>query len=213
MAALLERVGTRLVEVLTFNDKFYLNNGVTWAMVRAKGDGGTRPQPQYLLVIPVITLLILVSRFAFERFVALRVGRYLEVNERRPTPPEPNAILEKAFKKTPKPNDKLVTGLAKSTNKSVRYIERWFRRARSVSLPSNMRKFQEGSWRFLAYLTLLTVGCFVVPNKDYWLDTRKNWLLYPNRVGTMMSTDFVVVSLCLCMFLFVCRVHVCALCV
>ena len=67
MAAYAEAVVETIYHAVTLDRRFWLGGGVTWQQVHSQAKGELKPLPQYLVYVPAIALVILLTRFLYER--------------------------------------------------------------------------------------------------------------------------------------------------
>ncbi|CAB1351288.1 unnamed protein product, partial [Coregonus sp. 'balchen'] len=92
----------------------------------------------------------------------------------------PNTTLECYFCNASKfPSQSSVEELTKQSGCSVRQVQRWFRRRRNQELPSQIKKFQEASWRFTFYLLAFIAGLGALIDKPWFYDMEEMWNGFP----------------------------------
>ncbi|XP_064613770.1 ceramide synthase 5-like [Liolophura sinensis] len=163
-----------------WNEKFWFPDGVSWSDLENKDDGFYHPQRTDLLWVFPIAALLFVLRKVFERFIAKPVALALGLKQNT-CRVKPNLILEDAYKVARSPTDDMLQGLSKKTSMSRRQVERWFRVRRNQDIPSLLKKFAEGSWRFVYYLIIFFVGLYVLSDKPWFLDVDKCWESFPHQ--------------------------------
>ncbi|KAM9111771.1 ceramide synthase 4 isoform 1-T3 [Pangshura tecta] len=161
--------------------EYWLPPGITWEDMKESEDI-RYPQPQDLLVSIPCTLLLIISRYLFERFIAWPLGRKLGLRDKVRLNAPPNPVLETFYathSKAPKEGE--LISLSKQCDLPTRKVERWFRYRRNRDKPSLTTKFCEASWRFTFYFISFFTGLAVLYDKPWFWDHRKCWVGYPQQ--------------------------------
>ncbi|XP_028398544.1 ceramide synthase 5-like [Dendronephthya gigantea] len=170
-----------------FNDwfwskSFWLPPKTTWEDLTSNKYNIRIPQTRDLYVILPLTVLIVLIRMFFERFIALPFLKHCGLKERNGHKAEPNAILEKVYQDLAgKLEEQQVKTLASKLGWTVKRVEQWFRYKQNNSKPSKLTKAKECSWRFFFYTSICTWGFHVLWKEKYLYDTRHFWIAYPNH--------------------------------
>jgi len=155
-----------------------------------------------------LSVALLLLRLVWERFIAFPVAQYYNLKNTPVRPAQPNAILEKAFKENRKIlKSQVLSGLTKQLDWSERQIERWWRRRRQQGKPTELKKFQETSWRWIFYLIIFYYGLVVIWQKPWMWDTRNCWYGHPFQsvdravfwYYTVSLSFYISLVICLCM--------------
>lgn len=163
-----------------WSESFWLPPNTTWDVL-SRNETVFYPDANDLwLPIPIAVGLFLI-RLTWERFIALPIGRHFHLRERPSRPPKPNSALESAFRKHRKilPSHDALLSLSKQLDWHPREIERWWRRRKAQSKPSEMSRFKETTWRFLFYLLSFYSGLYILWDKPWFWDTKHCWYNYP----------------------------------
>ncbi|KAJ8371571.1 hypothetical protein AAFF_G00307190 [Aldrovandia affinis] len=173
-----------------WRQEYWLPPGITWEDMQAQ-EGAHYPQPRDLLVTLPLALGFIVLRYAFERLVALPLGRRLGVRDRTRVPASPVPHLEAFYsQRSHQPSQvslrcacaqREILCLAKHCDITRRQVEAWFRRRRNQDRPSNTRKFCEACWRFAFYVVAFTAGLAVLIDAPWFWDQRECWNGYPQQ--------------------------------
>lgn len=163
-------------------ESFWLPPGADWSILKRNETVYYPAAGDIWIPIPM-AIGLFIARLVWERFVALPIGRRHNLREHPPRPAEPNEELEKTFRKNRKvlPNPAALRDLEKKLDLNVRQIERWWRRRRAQSKPSEMQRFKETSWRFLFYLSAFWSGLYILWDKPWFWDTKHCWYGYPTQ--------------------------------
>ncbi|XP_057306965.1 ceramide synthase 6-like [Hydractinia symbiolongicarpus] len=157
-----------------WNYKFWLPQGFTWDDLKSS-NGITRPQLSDLYIVPALTVALLVIRYFFERYIALRFCRCIGISEASNLP-EPNNLCENTYLcVTRNPDQAKIKEISASTGWTQQRVSRWFRKRRSAKKNTLLRKATETCWRFFIYLGFFVYGCYVLLRTDWFYDTRK-WM-------------------------------------
>ena len=170
----------RLSDVF-WNEKLWLPANITWNDMDRNLDKTGIYIPTFSdLWIPLpIAFVICFVRLLWE-FIAKYIGRMYDLKETSPRRPVYNKHLEAEFKKSSKqPLHPIVTELSKKVDMTPRQIERWWRRRRIAGQPSEMRKFQETSWRFMFYLVAFWYGLYIMWDQPWFWNPIECWIDYP----------------------------------
>lgn len=81
---------------------------------------------------------LLMLRYCIERFCFSPIGKSLGIKSTRPKPATPNTILEAAYQKCHRIDDKTIQELTKRVDLTEREIERWWRRRRAQDKPTTL---------------------------------------------------------------------------
>lgn len=166
-----------------FSEKFWdkdiwLPPNVTWADFKPN-DKYVYCDHRHLLYPFPMALVMLLLRFAFEKYWLAPIGISLGIKYKRAKKAPPNDILEKAHQSKEKLKHKQITGLAKQLDWPERKVERWLRVRRTQDKPTTLVKFCENSWRCCYYVLSFTFGIFVLWDKPWLWDIKQCWVGYP----------------------------------
>ncbi|KAL6468587.1 hypothetical protein MHYP_G00221110 [Metynnis hypsauchen] len=162
-------------------DRLWLPVNLTWADLEDK-DGRVYAKVSDLYITLPYSVVFLIIRYVFERFVATPFAACLGVREKNIHTVESNPILEHFFisqSKTPAKAD--IQGLSKKCSWSSRQVECWFRRRRNQERPGVLKKFREASWRFVFYIGALIGGLIALYDKPWFYNLRELWNTYPKQ--------------------------------
>ncbi|XP_064647650.1 ceramide synthase 5-like isoform X4 [Lineus longissimus] len=180
MAGALDYVGSYV-----WSEKFWFPENVSWKDIENHDEGPNagiyHPQISDLIMPIPVAVLLGVIRFCFERFIAAPIGRSYGLREGKIMVAEYIPILEKAYRKTKRPDDKAIEGFSKKLSKSTRQVERWFRKRRNQDRSSELKKFCESGWRFLFYVSAHIYGTVILWNKRYFAETLHCWIGWPHQ--------------------------------
>uniref|UniRef100_A0A8C5DBN2 Ceramide synthase 2-like n=1 Tax=Gouania willdenowi TaxID=441366 RepID=A0A8C5DBN2_GOUWI len=169
---------SRLWELI-WADWIWFPEGHGWADF-TDHDGKVYPKPKDLWATIPIALAFLVIRQIFERKVAIPLAYLLGVKEELRVFASPNPILESYFcRRSKHPTQIVMETLSKQTGRSVRQVQRWFRRRRNQDRPSKVKKFREASWRFTFYLFAFFAGLAVLIDKPWFYEMKMMWEGFP----------------------------------
>ncbi|XP_046564322.1 ceramide synthase 5-like [Haliotis rubra] len=164
-----------------WSEWFWLPPQHSWKDLENRDDGIYVPQVSDMLVTVPLTVLLLVLRALFERYVAAPIGRYYGLKDKRALKAAPNPYLEKIFAQNKTPDKNSFLSISKQTDLSVRQVERWFRIRRMEGRTIVLYRFTESSWRFLFYLFIFWYGLIVLWDKSWLWDTMQCWIGYPRH--------------------------------
>lgn len=165
-----------------WSESIWLPPNVTWADIAP----GARPDVRHAdyrdlwWPLPMAIGLLLI-RICIERLVFSPIGKSLGIRSTRPRPPTPNAILEVAYRKCHRIDNKKLRELTKRVDLTEREVERWWRRRRAQDKPTTLIKFCENAWRFLYYASSFGLGVFVLWDKPWFWDIKHCWYGYPHQ--------------------------------
>ena len=164
-----------------WNENFWLVPNTTWADLE-RTDTFFLPAASDLWIPFPLAVILCGVRMIWEFLVSRPVGLYFGLREKFPRPPQPSPTLEAAFKKSSKdPPYDLTVQMAKKLDWSPRQVERWWRRRRLAGQPSQLKKFQETSWRFLYYAAVFVYGVYILWDKPWFWNTDHCWIGYPHQ--------------------------------
>ncbi|XP_028393146.1 ceramide synthase 6-like [Dendronephthya gigantea] len=162
-----------------WSESFWLPANVTWQHFKSTKDM-TMPQPDDLKIILPLTIVLILTRILFERFVAYPFSKFIGVPDVKRKPAEPNKILERVFTTISKsPDAERIQGLAKELQWTEKQVRQWFYLKRSANRPTIMKKSTECCWRFLFYCTSFYTGLYLLHKEKHFFDTRHSWYNYP----------------------------------
>ncbi|XP_046342304.1 ceramide synthase 5-like isoform X1 [Haliotis rufescens] len=164
-----------------WSEWFWLPPQHSWKDLVNRDDGIYLPQVSDMLVTVPLTVLMLVLRALFERYIAGPIGRYYGLKADGAKHVVPNPYLEKIFGQNKTPDKNSFLSISKQTDLSVRQVERWFRIRRMQSRTIVLYRFTESSWRFLFYLVIFWYGLIVLWDKSWLWDTMECWIGYPRH--------------------------------
>ena len=151
---------------------------MTWREVDGRDD--VFPHLSELAWALPVAIAMCCARFVCDKVISSRAARYLNVRESCARHLTENAVLETAFQQSARlPDRRGVIGLAKRVDMSPRQVERWWRRKMISQKPSVMRKFNESTFRCLAYIVLTCYGFYTLTSKPWFLDTNHCWYDWP----------------------------------
>lgn len=168
-------------------ESFWLPPDADWSILK-RNETVYYPAAEDLWIPFPMAIGLFIARLVWERFVALPIGRRHKLREHPPQPAQPNEELEKTFRKYRKvlPSPDALLELTKRLDWTPRQIERWWRRRRAQSKPSEIQRFKETSWRFLFYLLSFWCGLYILLDKPWFWETKHCWYNYPVQ---QVSTD------------------------
>ena len=144
-----------------WRDSFWLPYGFKWDDVEKKAPLST------LYIAPFITIIILIIRYIFERYIAINFCIYIGIIGSPNKPEVNNSDAE----------------LTNPTNeKQSRF--RWFRKGRRYHQALQFQKATETCWRCFAYFVLFAFGAYVIFS-SHWFWDKKSWL-----VGYIINQTF-----------------------
>ncbi|KAG8519244.1 Ceramide synthase 4 [Galemys pyrenaicus] len=174
------RMWSRLTQWL-WQDQLWLPLNSSWADLEDR-DGRVYAHPRDLLAALPLALAMVVLRFAFERFLALPLSRWMGVRNQTRRPAKPCAVLERHFlQQSQRPEEPQMALLAAQCGLTLQQTRRWFRRRRNQDRPSLTKKFCEASWRFVFYLCSFTGGLSVLYHESWLWTPVMCWDNYPNQ--------------------------------
>ncbi|XP_062869084.1 ceramide synthase 2 [Trichomycterus rosablanca] len=169
-------------------DRLWLPGNLTWPDLE-DSNGRVYARSSHLYVTLPYSIVFLIVRYLFERFVATPFAATLGVREKNRLKVEQNPVLELYFSSQCKtPGQAEIQGLSKKCSWSSRQVERWFRRRRNQERPGVLKKFREASWRFVFYLGSLIGGLVALYDKSWFYDLREVWNGYPKQ--SMLESQY-----------------------
>ncbi|ESO99796.1 hypothetical protein LOTGIDRAFT_226091 [Lottia gigantea] len=176
MAAVWEAVTTTF-----WSEWFWLPRHVSWEILKNEEDGIYRPQTGDIIIMAPLTVLLIVLRQLFERYIAKPMGRHFGLREEDSQKAPPNEKLESFYAKNKKPNDQNYLTLTKQTDLSRRQIERWFRQRRNQDRTKTLIKFSESSWRCVFYFVIFWYGVYVLYDEEFVWDRAELFRGWPHH--------------------------------
>ncbi|XP_046847204.1 ceramide synthase 6-like [Xenia sp. Carnegie-2017] len=162
-----------------WSESFWLPANVTWKDFQSS-ENMTMPQPSDLKIIPLLTILLIVTRIFFERYIGYHISLFIGVPDIKRKMAEPNKILEKVFNTICRTPDKERTrGLAMELKWTEKQVKQWFYLRRNIKKPTIMKKSTESCWRFMFYFTAFYTGLYLLHKEKFFFDTRHAWYNYP----------------------------------
>ncbi|XP_014211823.1 ceramide synthase 6 [Copidosoma floridanum] len=155
----------------------WLPPNVTWDNIAPTPENRFADYRHLVYPIPM-ALVVLVLRYALERFCFSPFGRYIGIKSNSSKKAPPNAILDKAYNGK-KIKQKQITALAKQLDWTERQVERWLRLRRAQDKPSKLTKFCESSWRCLYYTSAFLTGLYILWDKPWLWDINHCYYGYP----------------------------------
>lgn len=169
-------------------DRLWLPVNLTWTDLEDR-EGRVYAKASHLYATIPFTVAFLVIRFMFERWIATPLALTAGVKRRTWAKTEENHILEHYYNKLSRqPSQADVSGLSKKSGLTIRQVERWFRRRRSMDQPGVLRKFTEACWRFVFYLCAFGGGIVALHDKEWFYDTREVWTGFPKQ--SMLDSQY-----------------------
>ncbi|KAB0791308.1 hypothetical protein PPYR_03108 [Photinus pyralis] len=165
-----------------WNEHVWLPPNTTWKDI-APGSSDTirYSNPKHLYIPIPLAFLMLALRYYLEHKWFAPLGVAIGMKEYRSKTAPPNAVLERAYMRYKRVNNKQIQGLAKQLDWPDRKVERWLRLRRSQDQPSTLMKFCENSWRCLYYVSSFLLGLVVLWNKPWFWDISQCWFNYPHQ--------------------------------
>ncbi|XP_036227975.1 ceramide synthase 6 isoform X1 [Bactrocera oleae] len=165
-----------------WSTRIWLPPNTTWEDIAP----GSRPDVTHAdyrdLTWPIpMAVVIMLLRYAIERFWIMPIGKSLGIKSSRSKKACNNPVLEKAYQKCNTLNYKLIPSLKKQTDMSERQIQRWWRLRRAADRPTTIVKFCENTWRCIYYSYSFTFGIIVLWDKDWFWDIKHCWYGYPHQ--------------------------------
>ncbi|KAL4613273.1 ceramide synthase 2-like [Arapaima gigas] len=147
-------------------DRLWLPVNLTWSDLEDK-DGRVYARVSHLYVTVPYSIVFLIVRYLFERFVATPVAASFGIGDKIRQKAPDNVILEKYFcSYSRNPTQLDIDGLSKKCNWTRRQVERWFRKRRNQDRPGLLKKFREARCVIYANsvfnLTIVSEGLFPV---------------------------------------------------
>lgn len=136
-----------------WTDSFWLPYGFKWDDVKECPLSG-------LYVTPLLTVVILMVRFLFERFIAIKLCTFIGI-----TCPANNCEAKDSD------TDITANGRCDGGGKT-----RNFRKSRRQQQIAKFQKATETCWRCFAYFLLFALGAYVIFSSDWFWD-RESWLV------------------------------------
>lgn len=167
-----------------WNEDVWLPPGFRWEDVR---DTSKVKYAQFeeLYHASYVAIILLIIRFALERFIFKPVGVYLGLKDRRSrnvTEGDDGRKLEKAFLHNGhNPSHQELAGIAKQLDWSERRVQRWWRDRLRLEKPSTLDKFSESAWRCSFYLAVFCYGLYCLSDKPWLWDTMHCWYNFPHH--------------------------------
>ncbi|XP_037941577.1 ceramide synthase 6-like [Teleopsis dalmanni] len=135
------------------------------------------------LVWPLpLALVVMIIRFALERYWIAPVGKSLGIRNLKPKKAPFNKVLQKAFETSSKLDHQKIIELSKHTDLTKRQVERWWRLRKAQDKPSTLTKFCETTWRCIYYTYSFIFGVIVLWDKPWFWDLKNCWYGYPHQV-------------------------------
>lgn len=169
-----------------WSPSFWLPPNITWDDV-APGSRRDIIYARYtdLLWSLPIAIALFTLRYCSEKYIFSAFGQWLGMKSTHSSKrPKPNRILEAAYNKCSRLNQKMVIGLTKqmdTNSMTEREIERWWRLRQAQDKPSALHKFCESAWRCLYYSCSFSLGLYVHWDKPWLWDIEQVWLNYPHH--------------------------------
>ncbi|XP_054981040.1 ceramide synthase 4 isoform X1 [Sorex araneus] len=164
-----------------WHEKLWLPPNVTWADLEDH-DGKVYPHARDLLAALPVALALLALRFAFERFAAMPLSRWLGVRDQVRRPAKPIPALERHFLTAGRrPKEPQMALLAAQCGLTLQQTQRWFRRRRNQDRPKLSKKFCEACWRFAFYLCSFLGGLMALYHESWLWTPVMCWDNYPNQ--------------------------------
>ncbi|KAF6024670.1 hypothetical protein EB796_017032 [Bugula neritina] len=162
-----------------FNKEFWLAENVTWKDLENNPDDGIyKAQPADLWAVFPTAIVIFIARHLFENFVAKPFAQYHGVSEKKAYA-TPNPHLERIYRQSSYPSQHVVEQAVKQTDLTEKQVQRWLRRRRNQSRPTDMTKFTETAWRCFFYVAIFIYGLCTLYNKSYLWDVKDCWRGHP----------------------------------
>ncbi|XP_018619374.1 ceramide synthase 2 isoform X3 [Scleropages formosus] len=169
-------------------DRLWLPVSLTWSDLEDK-EGRVYAKASHLYVTVPYSIVFLVVRYLFERFVATPVAASFGIGDKIRQKAPDNVILEKYFCSCSRnPTQLDIDGLSKKCIWTRRQVERWFRKRRNQDRPGLLKKFREASWRFVFYLLAFIGGLIALYDKPWFYSTREVWVGFPKQ--TMLESQY-----------------------
>ncbi|XP_033341835.1 ceramide synthase schlank [Megalopta genalis] len=156
----------------------WLPPNITWEDIKPTPENKYANYQHLIYPLPM-ALILLVIRFAFERYCFGPFGKSLGIKNTRPKKATSNDILEKAYICRKVKTTTQILALAKQLDWSERQVERWLRLRRAQDKPSTLTKFCENSWRCLYYTYSFIYGVIILWNKPWLWDIKYCYYNYP----------------------------------
>uniref|UniRef100_A0A8C9RU08 Ceramide synthase 3a n=1 Tax=Scleropages formosus TaxID=113540 RepID=A0A8C9RU08_SCLFO len=157
-------------------DRLWLPVSLTWSDLEDK-EGRVYAKASHLYVTVPYSIVFLVVRYLFERFVATPVAASFGIGDKIRQKAPDNVILEKYFCSCSRnPTQVYIDGLSKKCIWTRRQVERWFRKRRNQDRPGLLKKFREARYR-------LFLGSLLIRRT-----TREVWVGFPKQ--TMLESQY-----------------------
>ncbi|XP_016986995.1 ceramide synthase 6 [Drosophila rhopaloa] len=165
-----------------WSEHIWLPPNTTWADI-APGSRQDVVHANYKdLIWPIpFAAVVMLVRYTLERFWISPIGKSLGIRSSRPKKAANVPILETAYAKSTRLDNKWLAPLSKQTDMSERQIERWWRLRRAQDKPSTLVKFCENTWRCIYYLYSFIFGVIVLWDKPWFWDVKSCWYGYPHQ--------------------------------
>lgn len=120
-------------------------------------------------------------RFFVQTCIYPSIGKFFSVESFKIPQSIPNEILDAAYKKCNRIDQKSLIGLTKKVNMTEREIERWSRIRKAHDKPTTLRNFSESLWRFSHDLFSVVLGIYVLWDKPCMWDIKQCRYGYPHQ--------------------------------
>ncbi|XP_065195104.1 ceramide synthase 6-like [Sycon ciliatum] len=169
------------IGVLTLDERLWLGPNYTWSGLHDESNGSLKPQFWHFQYVALFTVLALMVRALLDRILFSPLGLMLGVSSAPPAPPPANRACEELYKSAKRPSREHVQSAAAALGWTEERVMRWLKRRKASADRGKMPKFQEASWRFLGYASLLVFGVWALKDTEYIMDTYKCWTNYPHE--------------------------------
>lgn len=132
----------------------------------------------------IVALILLVVRYALERFIFSPIGCRLGLEPKlaRSAPScarNANKLFEKALRENGIFDHQQIQGIAKQLDWSEEKVDRWIRRR--LTRKKTLKKFTESAWRFTFYFCVVCYGVYTLWDKSWLYSINYCWYDFPHH--------------------------------
>ncbi|KAF2351628.1 TRAM/LAG1/CLN8 domain [Trinorchestia longiramus] len=164
----------------TWNEKFWLPDGYTWARLATHQESNYNLQDYVAYSIFVGFALLFARNYFIIPLILQPLGLKLKIRSKPYQPPSNNDELEILYKvNRARPPRKKLEETAERVGLSERRVERWLRRKALSMQMTTLEKFNDCGYQAIFYSFFTLYGLYAIVSKDFFWLPEKGWERYP----------------------------------
>lgn len=155
-----------------WDERKWLPEGFHWEDLKSTNTV-RRPQAEDIRMAPILAIGLLIFRYVFERFIAIKLFVKLGILSSK-NELVSNLICEDVYTSSSSPDQDKIRQIMAQTGWTYQVVVKWFRRRKKLKTPpALLKKASESCWRCFIYFVLFVYGGYVLVGEHWFWDTNQ----------------------------------------